>query len=187
MCVSSVYRGPYLEQRGREGLKQEWFTKYFSFWAQTHKKHTCSSCKYISPYTVHCFLYTSVCLTHTHIDTHTQKYGLITSNAISNIASKLNQKVLLEHMPDLFSNIGLPDLVCIVWNVSISFFKSGLPFLKMHRLLESHDMNIPGQCTFLEINNQVSLWVWKHSTYSTKILIKTNTHTRLTIPKWSLF
>ncbi|KAK1886040.1 Protein FAM184B [Dissostichus eleginoides] len=24
-------RGPYLEQRGTEGLKQEWFTKYFSF------------------------------------------------------------------------------------------------------------------------------------------------------------
>ncbi|XP_061685642.1 protein FAM184B isoform X2 [Syngnathoides biaculeatus] len=24
-------RGPYLEQRGAEGLKQEWFTKYFSF------------------------------------------------------------------------------------------------------------------------------------------------------------
>lgn len=76
--------------------------------------------------------------THTHTQTenlenrqtHQQTYGLITSKAISNIASKLNQKVLLKHMPDLFSDIGLPDLVCIVWNVAICFFFKGrLPFL----------------------------------------------------------
>lgn len=68
--------------------------------------------------------------THTHTQTenlenrqtHQQTYGLITSKAISNIASKLNQKVLLKHMPDLFSDIGLPDLVCIVWNVAICCF-----------------------------------------------------------------
>ena len=85
-CVFLVFcRGPYLEQRGTEGLKQEWFTKYFSFWAQkhtlththtyTHKHtHTCSSCKYISSYTVHCFLYTSVCFQHTHKHTHKHKH-----------------------------------------------------------------------------------------------------------------
>ncbi|XP_065815331.1 protein FAM184B isoform X1 [Labrus bergylta] len=30
-CQAHSVRGPYLEQRGTEGLKQEWFTKYFSF------------------------------------------------------------------------------------------------------------------------------------------------------------
>lgn len=33
--VNVCFRGAYTEHRGTEGLKQEWFTKYFSFWAQT--------------------------------------------------------------------------------------------------------------------------------------------------------
>lgn len=135
-------RGPYLEQRGTEGLKQEWFTKYFSFWAQnnilTHihtHTHTCSSCNYISSYTVHCFLYTSVCFQHTHKHTHKHKHmnrrddinrhmGSSPARPSQTLPQSSTKKCFSNTCLTSSQNIGPPDLVCIVWNVSISFFKA---------------------------------------------------------------
>ena len=128
---------------------------------------------------VHFLVYSSLLLIHIRCfphTTHTQIYGLITSKAISNIASKLNQKVLLKHMPDLFSEhrpVGscLYSLKCL----HILFFKAVFLFLNAtFALISSHDYS---RQTYIFLKSTTKcLWVWKHSTYSIKILLK-RTHT----------
>lgn len=82
-CLFAFCRGPYLEQRGREELKQEWFTKYFSFWAQ--KKHY-SKC--ISPHThthTHRFSHTSVCFSDTQAHRPNRKRNMGSSPAMPSL------------------------------------------------------------------------------------------------------
>lgn len=150
MCFFFSCRGPYLEQRGREGLKQEWFTKYFSFWAQNTHTHSCNSCKCISSYTPHCFLYTSVCFSHTQAHGHNNiKRNMGSSPAMPSLTlpQSSTKKCFSNTCLTSSLNIGLLDVICIVWTSPNLFFSSltQSPFFKNETfaLISSHNYSRP--------------------------------------------